>query len=216
MGAIEAAKESGKYDKGVKALRDSTFTLVGNTLLYTHPTTESTTTCLELDVKTKVSIISSDTALTQVKKDYPDDWYERLYQNAESKNAAVRIKARPVTNKHGVLEERIGLLRPNTTLMSRVDTFEASNWRKVLIDEWKQAWDAQVAKLPTHTESKGYLVSGLLLPVWDTMSQEDPTVYKIELTNGERVLGRMIAPESVEEISKAMGVSADKIGRAHV
>lgn len=209
MGAIEAAKESGKYDKGVKALRDSTFTLVGNTLLYTHPTTESTTTCLELDVKTKVSIISSDAALTQAKKDYPDDWYERLYQNAESKNAAIRIKARPVTNKHGVLEERVGLLRPNTTLMSRVDTFEASNWRKVLIDEWKQAWDAQVAKLPTHTESKGYLVSGLLLPVWDTMSQEDPTVYKIELTNGERVLGRMIAPESVEEISKAMGVSAD-------
>ena len=39
--------------------------------------------------------------------------------------------------------------------------------------EWRTLWDAEVESLPTHRESWLWLVTGLLLPVWDRLPKED-------------------------------------------
>jgi hypothetical protein len=53
------------------------------------------------------------------------------------------------------------------------------------------------------------MVSGLLLPVWESMEASvDQRVYRVELDNGERVLGRIIPVEKMAEVAKAMGLSS--------
>jgi predicted RNA methylase len=56
------------------------------------------------------------------------------------------------------------------------------------------AWNAEVAEVPEFTDSTLHVVSGLLLPVWKRLPQDETRVYRLQTDDGERIIGRRVSP----------------------
>ena len=69
----------------------------------------------------------------------------------------------------------------------------ASNWEDSGEDRWRVLWDAEIEGLPSHTESRLWLVTGLLLPIWD------------------RLLGRVLTPEQARAFRSAFGLAGGPV-----
>ena len=61
---------------------------------------------------------------------------------------------------------------------------DASNWGKADEAHWRMLWDAEIADLPSHRESRFWLASGLLLPVWDRLPAENMRVRRLTSDDG--------------------------------
>ena len=69
----------------------------------------------------------------------------------------------------GGVEDWVRLVRPALLDTMAGEALAASNWQDAAPDHWRALWEAELKALPTHTESRLWLVSGLLLPLWDRL-----------------------------------------------
>ncbi|OWJ71433.1 methylase, partial [Haematobacter missouriensis] len=56
------------------------------------------------------------------------------------------------------------------------------------------AWRAEVADVPEFSDATLHVVSGLLLPVWKRLPQDETRVYRLQTDDGERIIGRRVSP----------------------
>ena len=76
---------------------------------------------------------------------------------------------------------------------------EGSHWEEVDAATFRAAWGAELAGLPEFVESRFWIVTGLLLPIWRRLPQDGCRVYRLQTDDGERVLGRVVSPAWVAE-----------------
>ena len=62
--------------------------------------------------------------------------------------------------------------------------FTASNWGRADEARWRALWDHEIGELPSHRESRFWLASGLLLPVWDRLPAENMRVRRLTSDDG--------------------------------
>lgn len=212
QGLIEEAKEQGSYESGLEVLKGDTFKLLNREVLYTHPTTKSTTYCSEIEVGERVLPLGAEAALELVEefhREQPQGGSNRLIINDKSGRAAVVFPTAAVVDRHGNVVSRVRLVRPSKEEKLSEFDFGVSQWREAALDEWRVAWQEEINKTPDYKTSRIFMVSGLLLPVWDSMEATvDQRVYRAELDNGERILGRIVPAERMAEVAKSMGLSS--------
>ena len=68
-------------------------------------------------------------------------------------------------------------------------------WREADQAEWRTLRDSEVQSLPSHRESGLWLVTGLLMAVWDRLPKEDQRVRRLTTDEGEALIGRVLNPE---------------------
>ena len=66
-------------------------------------------------------------------------------------------------------------------------------------------WDTEIAGLPSHRESRFWLVAGLLLPIWDRLPDESMRVRRLVCDDGEHLIGRVLGPAEVTQFRAALG-----------
>lgn len=72
----------------------------------------------------------------------------------------------------------------------------------------RQAWEAELAAAPKTTITKEHLITGALLPIWDRIPGS-PRVIRTQTDDGERLLGRTVAPAMLKQTLKNLGVGSD-------
>ena len=77
------------------------------------------------------------------------------------------------------------------------------------LDRWRTLWDAEIAGLPSHRESRFWLVAGLLLPIWDCLPDESMRVRRLVADDGKHLIGRVLGPAEVSEFRTALGLDGD-------
>ena len=185
---IEAAIEAGTYEVGVETLRADSLTAAGGETLYTHPDTCAETALVEILRRDRLVPTTADAALDMSRK----AGAPALVVNARSGRAAALLPAPSMMFDDGGVQERVRLLRPAAREgMARAE-LEASNWREAEEAEWRTLWEDEVAGLPAHTESRFWLVTGLLLPVWDRLGAENMRVRRLATDTGEAMIGRAL------------------------
>ena len=123
--------------------------------------------------------LTAEAALEIADRDPGPDGKPQQVFNARSKRAAVTIPAPSRMFDDGGVQERVRLIRPATReTMARAE-LDASNWRPAGETAWRRLWDAEIAGLPSHRESRFWLASGLLLPVWDRLPAENMRVRRL-------------------------------------
>jgi len=211
QGLIEEAKEQGVYESGLEVLKGDSFKLLNREVLYTHPTTKSTTFCSEIEVGERIVTLAAMEAM-ELAADFNSRAREgknRFFINDKSGRAVVVFPTAAVVDKQGNVVSRVRLVRSAKEEKSSELDFGLSQWREASLEEWQAAWQDEIARTPDYKTSRIFMVSGLLLPVWESMEASvDQRVYRVELDNGERVLGRIIPVEKMAEVAKAMGLSS--------
>ena len=203
---IEQAIEAGSYEVGVETVTADSLAIAGRETLYEHPGTASATELVEIVRRDKLVPLTADAALEIGERDPGPDGKPRLAVNARSKRAAVILPAASGMLDDGGVKERVRLIRPATgETMARAE-LDASNWRRADEAGWRRVWDAEIAGLPSHRDSRFWLASGLLLPVWDRLPAENMRVRRLTSDDGHSLIGRVLDAEQVRAVRAGFGL----------
>ena len=211
---IEQAIEAGSYEVGVETVTADSLAIAGRETLYEHPGTGAATELVEIVRRDRLVPLTADAALEIGERDPGPDGKPRLAVNGRSKRAAVVLPASSRMIDDGGVQERVRLIRPATgETMARAE-LDASNWRHADEAQWRRVWDAETAGLPSHRESRFWLATGLLLPVWDRLPEENMRVRRLTSdpgsspgqATGESLIGRVLDAEQVRAVRTAFGL----------
>ena len=203
---IEQAIEAGSYEVGVETVTADSLAVAGRETLYEHPGTGAATELVEIVRRDRLVPLTADAALEIGERDPGPDGKPRLAVNARSKRAAVILPASSRMIDDGGVQERVRLIRPATgETMARAE-LDASNWRPADEAGWRRVWDAEIAGLPSHRESRFWLATGLLLPVWDRLPEENMRVRRLTSDDGHSLIGRVLDAEQVRAVRAGFGL----------
>ena len=203
---IEQAIEAGSYEVGVETVTSDSLVIAGRETLYEHPGTGAATELVEIVRRDRLVPLTAEGALEIGARDPGPDGKPRLAVNARSKRAAVILPAASSMLDDGGVKERVRLIRPATgETMARAE-LDASNWRRADEAGWRRVWDAEIAGLPSHRDSRFWLASGLLLPVWDRLPAENMRVRRLTSDDGHSLIGRVLDAEQVRSVRAGFGL----------
>ena len=196
---IEQAIEAGTHEQGVETIRADSLTVASRETVHVHEASGAATELVEIIRRDRLVPLAADDALAL--RD------GRPVINTRSKRAAVVLPAPSRMFEDGGVEARVRLVRPAAREPMAAEELAASNWEDSGEDRWRVLWDAEIEGLPSHTESRLWLVTGLLLPIWDRLPGENMRVRRLATDAGERLLGRVLTPEQAHAFRDAFGLA---------
>ena len=209
---IEQAMEAGTFEQGVENILADSLRVASREELRTHERTGAATELVEIVRRDRLEPLTADAAIRLRNqalaggKALGSVTQPALMVNGRSSRAAVRVPAPSRMLDDGSVQGRVRLLRPASRDTMAHAALEASHWRKADEDEWRTLWDAEVQSLPSHKESRLWLVTGLLLPVWDRLPREDLRVRRLITDDGDALIGRVLNPEQSAALRRAFGL----------
>ncbi len=198
---IEAAIAAGVYEMGVETLRAEQFTVDSQEAVYTHPATGSVTNYLKIERTQNNNIRTADEML-----EFATQYQGRLMINSKSGNAAVSIPTHSIYDSEGGVVPRVLLIRPQKETRVPVQDLESSTWGQVSIDAFTAAWSTEVNQLPKFTTDYLHLVTGILLPIWKILPQQNSRVFRLQTSNGQKILGRVVNAHDIQTVREQLGL----------
>jgi predicted RNA methylase len=198
---IEAAIAAGVYEMGVETLRAECFTVLSQEAVYTHAQTGSVTNYLKVE-RTQRNHIK--TAIEML--EFATQYQGRLMINSKSGNAAVSIPTHSIYDADGGVVSRVLLVRPQKETRVPVQDLESSTWGQVSIDAFTAAWSTEVNKLPKFTTDYLHLVTGILLPIWKILPQQNSRVFRLQTSDGQKILGRVVNAHDIQTVREQLGL----------
>jgi hypothetical protein len=207
---VEAAIASGTYEVGVETLRAERFQVLSRKVIYTYDT-GGQTLCIEIERTQKMTLLSARQAAFR----YHSDAIVFLI-NQRSQRAAIRIPTGSTINDAGAVLPRISLIRPTEKSKLTIEDFDKTSWQAVSFQEWQSRWDEEIAETPQFVCDRFFLICGLLLPIWQKLDAHSMRVYRLETDQGERLLGRVIAPHRMVQMAAALGIDQIKFSGSEI
>jgi hypothetical protein len=195
---IEGAIASGTYDVGLETLTAESFVVVGRQTIYTHPGTSAETRLLTITQRERNHPVTLDETLARL-----SDPRAVPLVNSQSGRAAVQVPARSLMLDDGEVERRVRLIRPMEHPTIPLAMMPQTHWGEVDRDSFARAWQAEIAEVPTFTDSEIHIVAGLLLPIWKRLPNDSTRVYRLQTDTGERIIGRKVSPAWVANALEA-------------
>ncbi|WP_242059468.1 MULTISPECIES: strawberry notch C-terminal domain-containing protein [Nostoc] len=198
---IETAIAAGVYEMGVETLRAERFTVDSQEAVYTHPATGSVTNYLKIERTQNNNIRTADEML-----EFATQYQGRLMINSKSGNAAVSIPTHSIYDADGGVVPRVLLIRPQKETRVPVQDLESSTWGQVSIDAFTAAWSTEVDALPKFTTDYLHLVTGILLPIWKILPQQNSRVFRLQTSDGQKILGRVVNAQDIQSVAEQLGL----------
>lgn len=204
---IEGAIAAGIYDKGLETITADSMTVTERRLIYTHPVTGAQSHLLTIERRDR----NAPMQLEEVQRLVEQDPRAKLMINGKSGRPAVMVPARSIMLDDGSIQPRVSLIRPMDELRFEVRQLEETNWEEADEQAFAIAWDTEVASVPEFTTSTMHIVSGLLLPIWKLLPQDFCRVRRLQSDDGERIVGRVIAPDRLAGLCRNFGIDQTQV-----
>jgi len=201
-GKIEGAIASGSYDKGLETMTAESMVITERRTIYTHSVTGAESRVFTVTRKDRNRPVTLRHALAMA----DEDPRSGLLVNTRSSRAAVQLPTASVMLDDGTVERRVRLIRPTDELRFGLGALTETHWQPADRDTFARLWDAEVAKVPEYSTSSFHIVTGLLLPIWRRLPDDNCRVYRLQTDEGERVIGRHVAPALVASLYRNLGL----------
>ncbi|BBD70379.1 hypothetical protein NIES4072_67450 [Nostoc commune NIES-4072] len=201
---IEAAIAAGVYEMGVETLRAERFTIESQEAVYTHPATGSVTNYLKIE-RVQKNNIKTDIEMVEFAAKY-----QGQFMVNEKGRAAITIPTHSLFDSEGGIVPRVLLIRPQKETRLPIQDLESSTWGQVSIDAFTAAWSTEVDELPKFTTDYLHLVTGILLPIWKILPQQNSRVFRLQTSDGQKILGRVVNANDIKSVAEQLGLK-DKL-----
>ncbi|MEA5566678.1 strawberry notch-like NTP hydrolase domain-containing protein [Anabaena sp. UHCC 0399] len=198
---IETAIANGIFEVGVETLRAEHFTIDSQESVYTHPQTGSVTNYLKIERVQRNNIRTAEEMLEFVGK-----YQGQFLINSKSGNAAVSIPTHSFFDSDGGVVPRVLLVRPQKETRLPVNKLSSSTWQQVSAEAFVAAWSKEVDELPRFTTDYLHLVTGILLPIWKILPQKNSRVFRLQTSDGQKVLGRVVNAQDIQSVAEQLGM----------
>ncbi|CDZ64424.1 Probably methylase/helicase [Neorhizobium galegae bv. orientalis] len=199
---IEGAIAAGIYDKGMETIIADSMTIADRRLIYTHPVTGAQSHLLTIERRDR----NAPMQLKDVQSLVRQDPRAKLMVTGKSGRAAVMVPTRSIMLDDGSVQPHVSLIRPMDELRFEVRQLEETSWEEADEQAFAVAWEAEVAAVPEFSTSVMHIVSGLLLPIWRLLPQDFCRVRRLQTDDGERIVGRVIAPDRLAGLCRNFGI----------
>ena len=203
---VAEAVEGGVYEQGVETVRADSLALESREAVFVHAASGAATELCAIRRRDRLSPLTAEEALRMQSEALAAGRSARLVANPRSGRAALAVPAPARMLDDGGVEDRVRLVRPAGRDTMAGEALAASHWQEAAPEHWRARWEAELATLPTHAESRLWLVSGLLLPLWDRLPAESVRVRTLATDAGERLIGRTLGAAQVQALRLALGL----------
>jgi hypothetical protein len=200
---VQEAKESGHYETGLETLKsDGGFRVISEQPLISHAN-GSQTICFEIEglyKPVKRSVISA-----------------QLISEREGSTCLIRNGEVAIVRRHEQIADVDGDLLVRCTLERPSGSTNISE-KKIVKDGWEtttasgnfwQSWATELAEMPEFLPRKHYLVSGMLLSIWNKIPGDStPRIFRLQTSDGLVLLGRSIKPKHVAQLLAQFDIEA--------
>ena len=130
----------------------------------------------------------------------------------ETDNGSIRAVYRMAdkTTEWGKVVKQYRLVGPNQGAATTVWQEDTLTKRAKLLDrgKWQSAWDKEVAQVPEYNEDTMHMLTGALLPIWNSLPQEGSTkVKRLIASDGSTYLGRVVDSHQIDLILRQFQTS---------
>ena len=130
----------------------------------------------------------------------------------ETDNGAVRAVYRMAdkTTEWGKVVKQYRLVSPNQGVSTTVWQEDTLQKRAKLLGkgQWQAAWDKEVQQVPEYNEDTMHMLTGALLPIWNSLPQEGNTkVKRLIASDGSTYLGRVVDPHQIDLVLRQFQTS---------
>ena len=133
-----------------------------------------------------------------------------LLRNTRSGNVALCTGAPSQTLEDGTIQKRRRIIQPASRRTEPLDSLK-TGWKPIEVDEWRRAWAEQCAALPEFRESHFWLVTGVLLPIWQKLPGTDVRVYRLTTDCGTSLIGRVLTAGQMDAVRMKLGLGASDV-----
>ena len=206
---VAEAVEGGVYEQGVETVRADSLVLESREAVFVHVASGAVTELCAIARRDRLKPLTADEALRMQSEALAAGRSARLMANPRSGRAALVLPAPARMRDDGGVEDRVRLVRPAVRDPMAGEALAASNWQEAAPGDWRVRWEAELKALPTHAESRLWLVSGLLLPLWDRLPTDSVRVRTLATDAGERLIGRTLGAGQARALRLALGLGAN-------
>ena len=135
-----------------------------------------------------------------------------LLRNTRSGNVALCTGAPSQTLEDGTIQKRRRIIHPASRRTEPLESLR-TGWKPIEIDEWRTAWAEQCAALPEFRESRFWLVTGVLLPIWQKLPGTDVRVYRLTTDCGTSLIGRVLTAGQTDAVRMKLGLGTSAAGK---
>ena len=200
---IDAAREAGRLDVGVETIQAERVILLDEQILRRDLVTGAETRLSRLQLHYR----RRATGFAQLIRQHGEEAAGWL-RNGKSGRVALQVTSWPIMDSEGEPVTMWELVRPAGRERIRDQALVESHWSPIGKAEFEALWDAEVAeargKLDVETIN---MATGLLLPVWNKLPDDDLRVWRVSDADGNSILGRIISPSGLAKVATAFSVS---------
>jgi DNA-binding Lrp family transcriptional regulator len=209
---IAYAKEQGTFDVGMETVRAQSIVKVDEKTVKSTGRYRGETRYVKLEFTDPTRLMKWKDiqyyAINHAGVPTAPEWH----RNRRSGRLYGFVSANNVTDaKTGRMVQR--LRRIGVMGVDRIDADQLNNNTYEAVrgseDQIKALWEQQMEEAPKTQTRTRHLVTGLLLPYFDRLPREDPTIIRLATDEGEVLLGRELPPKKVADTLKKLGISGE-------
>lgn len=204
---LEAAMQAGTLDTGMENVKADKIEIVDDKVIREGSSSGASTHYIQAKTYTKPKVITTVAEMAKRRTGFVG-----VYKlENDSVRAVYRIADK--TTEWGAIQKQYRLVGPNQGAKNSVwneNTLKAKA-TEVARKDWQKEWDAEVARVPEYNESTLHMLTGALLPVWNTLPQEGNTKVKRLIANdGSVYLGRVIDSDMIDSVLGRFSIGRTK------
>lgn len=201
---VDAAREAGTLDIGVETIRAERVVLLEEQLLRRDAVTGAETRLCRLELHHRRRV----TPLNRLLAEWEDSSSVAFLRNTRSGRVALRVPSWSILDDEGRTIRVWQLVRPAASERIRDEKLAESSWHPIGEAEFRHLWDVECAEIAARVDVETInIATGLLLPVWNRLPDDDVRVWRIADGEGVAILGRIVSPAGFEKLASAFGIS---------
>lgn len=200
---LEAAIQAGTLDTGMENVKADRIEVVDDKVIREDKNTGAATHYIQAKTYTKPRVVTTVAEMEQKRSGFVG-----IYRTESGAVKAV-YRIADKTTDWGAIQKQFRLVGPNqgarnsvwseTTLQTKAEAVDRADWQK--------EWDAEVAKVPEYNEDTLHMLTGALLPIWNSLPQEGNTkVKRLIAHDGSAYLGRVIDKDDIDGVLKGFSI----------
>jgi hypothetical protein len=202
---IDAARAAGTLDVGVETILAERIEVLDDRLLRRDRDTGAETRLqrLELHIRRHATGIDELMRLWHGTRDIA------FLYNRKSERVALRVPSWSVTDDEGRPIAMCRLVRPTGSDRIALDRLWHTRWTPIDEAAFSTRWEIEATGARNRLDRETITIAtGLLLPVWDRLPDDDVRVWRIADAHGHSRLGRIVPPQPLGRLAEDFGADA--------
>lgn len=201
---VDAAREAGTLDVGVETIKAERIVLLEEQVLRRDPVTGAETKLSRLELHHRRRPMS----FKRLTHDWSSTTDIAFLRNGKSGRVALRVPSWSILDNEGRAIQVWQLIRPVGSERIRQSALAESFWQEIDEASFQSTWDQECADIASRVDVDTVNVAtGLLLPVWNQLPDDDVRVWRISDEQGNSLLGRIVSPAGFEKLAQSFGVT---------